>query len=59
MRGTIGASRSSACARPLLHIEVFTGDGINAFISRSRARAQQLDPKSRNLLLISKGAKLV
>jgi predicted chitinase len=44
--------------RPLLHLEVFTGDDINAFISRSRARAQQLDPKSRNLLLISKGAKL-
>ncbi|WP_442807476.1 hypothetical protein [Trinickia soli] len=44
--------------RPLLHVEVFTGDDINAFISRSRARAQQLDPKSRNLLLISKGAKL-
>ena len=45
--------------RPLLHVEVFTGDDINAFISRSRARAQQLDSKSRNLLLISKGAKLV
>ena len=44
--------------RPLLHVEVFTGDDINAFISRSRARAQQLDPKSRNLLLVSKGAKL-
>ncbi|HJP69322.1 MAG TPA: SH3 domain-containing protein, partial [Sphingomicrobium sp.] len=44
--------------RPLLHVEVFTGDDINAFISRSRARAQQLDPKSRTLLLISKGAKL-
>lgn len=44
--------------RPLLHLEVFTGDDINAFISRSRARAQQLDPKSRSLLLISKGAKL-
>jgi hypothetical protein len=46
-------------ARPLLHVEVFTGDDINAFISRSRVRAPQLDPKSRNLLLISKGAKLV
>lgn len=44
--------------RPLLHVEVFTGDDINAFISRSRARAQQLDPKSRTLLLISKGARL-
>ncbi len=40
--------------RPLLHVEVFTGDDINAFVSRSRARAQQLDPKSRNLLLIRK-----
>jgi predicted chitinase len=45
--------------RPLLHVEVFTGDDLNAYISRSRARAQQLDPKSRTLLLISKGAKLV
>ncbi|WP_091797448.1 hypothetical protein [Burkholderia sp. WP9] len=45
--------------RPLLHVEVFTGDDLNAFISRSRTRAQQLDAKSRTLLLISKGAKLV
>ncbi|MGF6575061.1 putative chitinase [Paraburkholderia sp. GAS333] len=45
--------------RPLLHVEVFTGDDLNAFISRSRSRAQQLDVKSRTLLLISKGAKLV
>ncbi|WP_246793373.1 hypothetical protein [Burkholderia perseverans] len=45
--------------RPLLHVEVFTGDDLNAFITRSRARAQQLDPKARKLLLISKGAKLV
>ncbi|MFP3588393.1 SH3 domain-containing protein [Paraburkholderia sp. SIMBA_055] len=46
-------------ARPLLHVEVFTGDDLNAFISRSRTRAQQLDAKLRTLLLISKGAKLV
>lgn len=45
--------------RPLLHVEVFTGGDLEAYISRSRTRAQQLDPKSRNLLLISKGAKLV
>lgn len=45
--------------RPLLHVEVFTADDLNAFISRSRTRAQQLDAKSRTLLLISKGAKLV
>ncbi|ALK32433.1 hypothetical protein Bpla01_25110 [Burkholderia plantarii] len=45
--------------RPLLHVEVFTGDDLNAFITRSRARAQQFDPKARRLLLISKGAKLV
>lgn len=45
--------------RPLLHVEVFTGDDLNAFIARSRIRAQQLDAKSRTLLLISKGAKLV
>lgn len=45
--------------RPLLHVEVFTGDDVNAFIARSRQRAQQLDAKSRTLLLIEKGAKLV
>lgn len=45
--------------RPLLHVEVFTGDDLEAYILRSRTRAQQLDPKSRSLLLISKGAKLV
>lgn len=45
--------------RPLLHVEVFTGDDLAQYISRSRARAQQLDPKSRTLLLISAGAKLV
>lgn len=44
--------------RPLLHVEVFTGDDLNGFISRSRTRAQQLDSKSRTLLLVSKGAKL-
>lgn len=32
---------------------------LNAFIARSRTRAQQLDTKTRTLLLISKGAKLV
>ncbi|MDR6411728.1 glycoside hydrolase family 19 protein [Paraburkholderia terricola] len=45
--------------RPLLHVEVFTGDDLAQYISRSRARAQQLDPKSRSLLLISAGVKLV
>ncbi|WP_124083875.1 glycoside hydrolase family 19 protein [Burkholderia gladioli] len=45
--------------RPLIHVEVFTGDDLNSFITRSRGRAQQLDPKARQLLLISKGAKLV
>jgi predicted chitinase len=45
--------------RPLMHVEVFTGDDLNAFITRSRARAQQLDPKARQLLSITKGAKLV
>ncbi|WP_321786550.1 hypothetical protein [Paraburkholderia sp. J94] len=45
--------------RPLMHVEVFTGDDIAQYISRSRARAQQLDPKTRTLLLISAGAKVV
>ncbi|MFM0604875.1 hypothetical protein PQR05_10150 [Paraburkholderia sediminicola] len=44
--------------RPLLHLEVFTGEDISAFISRSRERAQHLPAKDRTLLLISKGAKL-
>jgi predicted chitinase len=43
----------------LLRIEVFTGDDLNAYLARSRARASQLDPKARRLLLISRGAKLV
>ncbi|WP_186259136.1 hypothetical protein [Burkholderia gladioli] len=45
--------------RPLLHVEVFTGDDLSAYLARSRVRAPQLDPKARRLLLISKGAKLV
>ncbi|WP_144137652.1 SH3 domain-containing protein [Paraburkholderia sp. BCC1884] len=44
--------------RPLIHVEMFTGDDLDAFIARSRTRAQRIDPKSRTLLLISKGATL-
>lgn len=41
-----------------MHVEVFSGQDINAFITRSQVRAQQLPAKDRTLLLISKGAQL-
>jgi predicted chitinase len=53
-----GQLQPVAGERPLLHLEVFTGEDINAFIARSRERAQHLPAKDRTLLLISKGAKL-
>ena len=44
--------------RPLLHLEVFTADNIEAFIAQSRARAAELEPGQRTILVIEKGAKL-
>ncbi|EIP84894.1 MULTISPECIES: hypothetical protein [Burkholderia] len=44
--------------RPLLHLEVFAGPELEAFIQKSRERAKQL-PASRAFLEISPGARLV
>ncbi|HGL4259048.1 TPA: lytic transglycosylase domain-containing protein [Burkholderia dolosa] len=44
--------------RPLLHLEVFAGPGLEAFIKKSRERAKQL-PASKAFLEISPGARLV
>ncbi|WP_407351825.1 hypothetical protein [Luteimonas sp. R10] len=50
----------SACnERPLMQVEVFTLDDIDAFISQSRARAAQLEERHKTLLLIEEGARLV
>ena len=44
--------------RPLLHLEVFTADNIEAFIATSRARAAELEPRQKSILVIESGAKL-
>lgn len=44
--------------RPLVHLEVFTGADLPAFLARSRARAALLDQKQRNRLLIDVGAQV-
>ncbi|CAR51467.1 SH3 domain-containing protein [Burkholderia cenocepacia] len=44
--------------RPLLHLEVFAGPELEAFIQKSRERAKQL-PASKAFLEISPGARLV
>ncbi|MBY4846249.1 lytic transglycosylase domain-containing protein, partial [Burkholderia dolosa] len=44
--------------RPLLHLEVFAGPELEAFIKKSRERAKQL-PASKAFLEISPGARLV
>jgi len=45
--------------RPLLHLEVFSGDDVPAFIEQSRSYAKTLPAGSGTLLVIDKGAKLV
>lgn len=50
----------SACSeRPLMQIDVFTTDDIEAFIEQSRERAAQLSDRHKTLLLIDRGARLV
>ncbi|WP_186087434.1 hypothetical protein [Burkholderia gladioli] len=44
--------------RALLHVEVFAGDGLPAFISRSAARAAQLPKEPKTQLVLEKGAVL-
>ncbi|MEX3918346.1 hypothetical protein AB4Y43_19235 [Paraburkholderia sp. BR10872] len=44
--------------RALLHVEVFAGDDLQAFLARSRARAAQLTQEPKTQLVLSKGANL-
>ncbi|MCM2541336.1 hypothetical protein NDN94_26615, partial [Burkholderia glumae] len=44
--------------RPLIHLEVFAGPELEAFIQKSRARAKEL-PAAKTFLEISPGARLV
>ena len=45
--------------RPLVHIEVFSGEDFKAFKAKSKARAKELDAKQKTLLVIDKGTSLV
>ncbi|QOW21540.1 glycoside hydrolase family 19 protein [Novilysobacter avium] len=49
---------SSCSERPLVQLDVFTCDDVEAFIAKSRERAGELDEKHKTLLLIEAGAKL-
>lgn len=45
--------------RPLLHVEVFSGDDVPAFIERSRTYAKTLPETARTLLQVESAAKFV
>lgn len=45
--------------RPLVHVEVFSGDDVQGFIDKSKARGKELDAKQKTLLVLDKGTKLV
>nr|WP_228482200.1 peptidoglycan DD-metalloendopeptidase family protein [Lysobacter sp. H21R4] len=49
---------SSCSERPLVQLDVFTCDDVEAFIAKSRERAGELDEKHKTLLLVEAGAKL-
>ncbi|CAG9191414.1 conserved hypothetical protein [Paraburkholderia tropica] len=46
-------------SRPLLHLEVFAGDPLKAFIEKSAARAKNAPDSEKTMLVVSPGAKLV
>lgn len=50
---------STCSERPLVQVDVFTTDDIEAFIARSRERATRLSDRHKTLLLIERGARLV
>ncbi|MCY1344743.1 hypothetical protein D9M69_307850 [compost metagenome] len=50
---------SQGQAHDLLHLEVFTCDDIEAFITKSRARAEQLKPEQKSLLKIPSETKVI
>jgi len=45
--------------RPMLHLETFTGDDLPSYLTRSRARVEQLPAAQRTILVIAAGAVLV
>ncbi|WP_222564236.1 calcium-binding protein [Novilysobacter antarcticus] len=49
---------SSCSKRPLVQLDVFSGDDVEGFIAKSRERAKLLDEKHKTLLLIEAGATL-
>ncbi|KIQ96079.1 hypothetical protein [Lysobacter sp. A03] len=49
---------SSCSERPLVQLDVFSGDDVEGFIAKSRERAKLLDEKHKTLLLIEAGATL-
>lgn len=49
---------NAATGRPLLQVEIFSGDDVPGFIAKSKARAAQLDAKQKTLLKVDVGATL-
>lgn len=45
--------------RPLVHVEVFSGDDVPGFLDTSRARGAELDARHKSLLVIDPGTTLV
>jgi hypothetical protein len=45
--------------RPMLHVEIFSGDDVKAFIKKSREYAKKIPTPTSGLFVIEKGAKLV
>ncbi|HKU24977.1 MAG TPA: hypothetical protein VJQ54_05860, partial [Candidatus Sulfotelmatobacter sp.] len=50
---------ASTASRPLLHVEVFAGDPLKAFIDKSRQRAAQFSDNEKPLLVVSPGTALL
>lgn len=46
-------------AHDLLHLEVFSCDNVETFVTQSRARARQLKPEQKTLLKIPSGTKVI
>ena len=44
---------------PLLHVELFTCEDLSAFITQTRALADNLPESEKNLILVEKGARLI
>ncbi|WP_444436863.1 hypothetical protein [Pseudomonas sp. A6] len=59
--GHLGKYQAATQGAPqdLLHLEVFTCDDMEAFVTQSRARAKQLKPEQKTLLKIPSETKLI